>query len=64
MVDRVLQVNRIYSLVVWDSEVEDGWEIRDLHLSFDISKMSDNREKGNTATIEIYNLSKEKQRFL
>lgn len=64
MVDRVLQVNRIYSLVVGDRETGDGWDIRDLHIIFDISKMADNSEKDNTATIEIYNLSKEKQNFL
>lgn len=64
MVARVLQTNRIYSLSVWDTSEGSGWDIRDLHITFDISKMSDNSKKDNTATIDIYNLSKEKQRFL
>lgn len=59
-----LQTNRIYSLIVGDAKTGDGWEITDLHITFDISKMSDNKQKNNSATIEIYNLSKEKQRFL
>lgn len=59
-----LQTNRIYSLIVGDVKTGDGWEITDLHITFDISKMSDNKQKNNSATIEIYNLSKEKQRFL
>lgn len=59
-----LQSNRIYSLIVGDVESGDGWDITDLHITFDISKMSDNKKKHNTATIEIYNLSREKQRFL
>lgn len=64
MVARVLQKDRIYSLVVWDKETGDGWDIRDLHITFDISKMADNSKKDNTATIEIYNLSRDKQNFL
>lgn len=61
----MLQSNRIYSLVVGDSEAGgEGWVVRDLHITFDISKMADNAKKDNTATIEVYNLSREKQRFL
>ena len=59
-----LQSNRIYSLIVGDARTGDGWEITDLHITFDISKVSDNKEKNNSATIEIYNLSREKQRYL
>lgn len=59
-----LQSNRIYSLIVGDVNGAEGWEITDLHITFDISKMSDNKEKNNSATIEIYNLSREKQKLL
>ena len=54
--------NRIYSLVVGDTN--GGWQITDLHITFDISKVSDNKKKNNSAIIEVYNLSREKQKFL
>lgn len=62
MAERELQTNRIYSLIVGSSE--DGWEITDLHITFDVSKMADNSKQDNTCNIEIYNLSREKQAYL
>lgn len=59
-----VQANRVCSLIVGDVTSGEGWEVHDLHITFDISKMSDNKEKHNTARIEIYNLSRDKQALL
>jgi len=55
----LLQRNRIYSLIVGNAD--EGWEITDLHITFDVIKTSSNKDKSNSARIEIYNLSREKQ---
>ncbi len=60
----VFQKNRTYSLIVGDVRTGDGWEINNLNITFDINKTSSNKDKTNTGTIEIYNLSKDKQRYL
>lgn len=51
------QRNRGYKLIVGDYKTEQGVLIEDLHVTFEISKSSDNRRGGNSASIEIYNLS-------
>lgn len=56
------QLGRIYELEVGDSN--QGFTIRDLHITFDINKMSDNKKGSNNCTIEIYNLSREHQIIL
>lgn len=60
----VYQKNRGYSLIVGDIESGEGFEVRDLNISFDVTKTSNNKDRTNSATIEIYNLSSEKQKFL
>lgn len=53
----MLQRQRIYELILGDAKTKDAVKITDLHVSFDITKSSDNKRKANNATIEIYNLS-------
>lgn len=59
---KIYQKDRIYSLIIGDKD--NGWEIHDLNISFDVVKSSDNKAKVNNATIDIWNLSAEKQAFL
>lgn len=56
------QRNRIYSLIVGTET--DAVEITNLQIKFEVTKTSDNREKKNSAKVEIYNLSKERQKAL
>lgn len=56
------QVNRAYNLQIGNKE--DGLLIHDLQVTFDISKSSDNTEKTNSASIEIYNLSPESLKLI
>lgn len=59
---RKYQRNRVYSLVVGN---EDGAiEINNLQIKFNVTKTSDNSEKKNSATVEIYNLSDAKRTAL
>lgn len=60
----LLQRNRQYRLIVGDYESGEALEIRDLQVTFDISKSSDNKKKTNSAAIEIYNLSDEHIKLL
>lgn len=61
----IYQKNRAYSLVFGDINTGDGWEVdSNLNISFDINKDSDNKKKVNNATIEVYNLAKERQELL
>lgn len=55
----MLQRQRIYELILGDARSGDAVKITELHVSFDIVKSSDNKRKGNSATIEVYNLSTE-----
>lgn len=48
---------RIYKLVVGDSRTGDGFEVTQLHMTFDVSKTSDNKKHNNSAVIEVYNLN-------
>lgn len=51
------QINRQYLLTVGDTSIGEGLEINNLQITFDISKSSSNKDKTNSAAIEIYNLS-------
>lgn len=56
------QVNRKYILQIGGAD--DGVIIEDLQVTFDISKSSDNTERTNSASIEIYNLSTDHLKLL
>ncbi len=60
----IYQKNRAYSLIIGDIETGDGFEVTELNISFDVSKSSSNKDKTNSCVIEVYNLSKEKQKLL
>ena len=57
-------INRQYKLVVGDSVSGDALDIDNLQVTFDINKSSSNRDKTNSASIEIYNLSDEDLKLL
>jgi hypothetical protein len=60
-----LQINRQYELRIGDAQSGDGLLINNsLQVTFDISKTSDNKNKTNSAAIEIYNLSDESLKVL
>jgi hypothetical protein len=60
-----LQRNRVYELIVGDSKSGDALLINNsLQVTFDISKSSSNKDKTNSAAIEIYNLSNESLKLL
>lgn len=60
----VLQQNRKYQLIVGDYQTGDGLLIENLQVTFDISKSASNKDKTNSAAIEIYNLSDESLKTL
>lgn len=53
----VIQRDRGYKLIVGDYKTGQGVLIENLHITFEISKSSDNKKRANSASIEIYNLS-------
>jgi hypothetical protein len=55
----IFQRDRGYRLIVGDYKTDQGVLIENLHITFEVSKSSDNKKKGNSASIEVYNLSKE-----
>ena len=59
----VLQKDRQYSLVI-DQGKGSGIVINNLHITFRVSKGSDNKRKTNKASIRIYNLSEEHQKYI
>lgn len=59
-----MQINRQYELIIGDYQSGDGLLIRELQITFDISKSSNNKDKTNSAAIEIYNLSDESLKIL
>lgn len=59
-----LQINRKYELIIGNYQSGDGLLIQDLQVTFDISKSSNNKDKTNSAAIEIYNLSDESLKIL
>lgn len=60
----IYQKNRAYSLIVGDIGTGNGFEVTNLQLSFDVNKTSSAKDRTNSATIEITNLSEEKRKFL
>lgn len=60
----ILQRNRVYELIVGNYKTGDGLLIKDLQVTFDISKSTDNKNRTNSASIEIYNLSEENLKLL
>lgn len=59
-----MQVNRRYRLLIGDYQNGNGLEITNLQITFDVSKSSDNSNNSNSASIEVYNLSKESLKIL
>lgn len=57
-----LQRGRIYSLIVGSEG--DAVEINNLEIKFKVVKTSSNRDKTNTAYVEIYNLSENRRKAL
>lgn len=60
----ILQRNRQYKLIVGDSQSGDALEIDQLQVTFDISKSTNNKNRTNSATIEVTNLSEEHLKVL
>lgn len=58
----IYQVNRQYSLKIGKGST--GIEITGLHITFKVSKGGDNKNKTNKATVKIYNLSQEHQKYI
>lgn len=56
--------NRQYELIIGDYQNGNGLLINNLQVSFDISKTSSNKNKTNSASIEVYNLSNESLKVL
>lgn len=56
--------NRVYELIVGDYKKNDGLLINNLQITFDITKSSSNKDKSNSAAIEVYNLSDESLKLL
>ena len=53
------QRERVYELIVGDYKTGNGIRITDAQITFDISKTADQKKtKGNSASIEIYNLTR------
>lgn len=59
-----IQRHRQYRLIVGDYQTGNGLLIEQLQVTFDISKSTNNKNRTNSATIEIYNLSDESLKFL
>lgn len=56
----IQQKDRVYELIVGDyKKSESATVLQDFQCKFDISKSSSNKDKTNSATIEIYNLDKD-----
>lgn len=60
----ILQRNRQYRLTIGDYKTGNGLLIEDLQVTFDISKSTNNKNRTNSATIEVYNLSEESLKVL
>jgi hypothetical protein len=58
------QINRAYELIVGNAVSGEGLQINDLQVTFDISKSNSNKDKTNSASIEIYNLSNDNLKLL
>jgi hypothetical protein len=51
------QRNRFYRLTIGDYKKGEGIQIDGLQIRFDVQKSADNKRNGNSASIEVYNLS-------
>lgn len=60
----IIQRNRVYELIIGDYQSGNGLLIKDLQVTFDISKSTNNKNRTNSASIEIYNLSEESLKVL
>lgn len=60
----IIQRNRVYELIIGDYKTGNGLLIKDLQVTFDISKSTNNKNRTNSASIEIYNLSEESLKIL
>ena len=63
VVRAVYQVDRQYSLKIGQGKGS-GIEITGLHITFKVSKGSDNKKRTNKASVKIYNLSEEHQKYM
>lgn len=59
----IFQRDRNYVLLVGDPG-KNQLEITGLHITFQVRKSSDNKKKGNQASVSIYNLAEEKRKAL
>lgn len=59
-----IQKDRIYELVIGDSRNGKGLLINNLQITFDITKAANNKQRTNSAAIEIYNLGAESLKLL
>lgn len=59
-----LQKDRIYELIIGDYKNGRGLLINNLQITFDITKAANNKQRTNSAAIEIYNLSTESLKLL
>lgn len=60
----IIQRNRVYELIIGDYQSGNGLLIKDLQVTFDISKSTNNKNRTNSASIEVYNLSEESLKIL
>lgn len=60
----IIQRNRQFKLVIGDYKTGNGLLIENLQVTFDISKSTNNKNRTNSASIEIYNLSEESLKIL
>lgn len=60
----ILQRARQYRLIIGDYKTGNGLLIEKLQVTFDISKSTNNKNRTNSATIEVYNLSEESLKVL
>jgi hypothetical protein len=58
------QKDRIYELIIGDYQNGRGLLINNLQVTFDITKAANNKQRTNSAAIEIYNLSTESLKLL
>lgn len=60
----IIQRNRVYELIIGDYKTGNGLLVKDLQVTFDISKSTNNKNRTNSASIEVYNLSEESLKIL
>lgn len=60
----IIQRNRVYELIIGDYKTGNGLLVKDLQVTFDISKSTNNKNRTNSASIEVYNLSEESLKVL